>query len=172
MSEDLASLVEWITHYYLAPMVANAMPVLISGNKPIDSGALFIDKKPLLGRNKTWEGLLAGLLGAYLVASVISAITGDHCILPLAIGAGFSALLGDIVGAFIKRRLGLPPGAPAPLLDQLDFFTATTLYYYLLGVHEVISRPMYILLTALIIVILHVSSNLLAYLAGLKTSKF
>jgi len=169
MGEDLLM---WIIRYYLAPMIANAMPVLVSGSRPIDNGKLFIDEKPLLGRNKTWEGFTAGLLGAYLVASATSVILDDAYLLLLATGAGLFALLGDIVGAFIKRRLNIPPGAPAPLLDQLDFFAATTLYYYLLGVYEVITKPTYILLTALIIVFLHVTSNRLAYSAGLKTSKF
>lgn len=164
-------LLEWIVRYYLTPMIANAMPVLISGNKPIDNNALFIDKKPILGKNKTWEGFLAGLVGACVTGSVISVIERSPSMALLALGAGLSALLGDILGAFIKRRLGIPPGALAPLLDQLDFFAATTLYYYLLGVSDVVSKPIYVLITAMIVVFLHVTSNLLAYLAGLKTSR-
>jgi len=164
-------LLEWIVRYYLTPMIANAVPVLISGNKPIDNNALFIDKKPILGKNKTWEGFLAGLVGACVAGSVISVIERSPSMALLALGAGLSALLGDILGAFIKRRLGIPPGAPAPLLDQLDFFAAATLYYYLLGVSDVVSKPIYVLITAMIVVFLHVTSNLLAYLAGLKTSR-
>ncbi len=164
-------LLEWIVRYYLTPMIANAMPVLISGNKPIDNNALFIDKKPILGKNKTWEGFLAGLVGACVTGSVISVIERSPSMALLALGAGLSALLGDILGAFIKRRLGIPPGAPAPLLDQLDFFATTTLYYYLLGVSDVVSKLIYVLITAVIVVFLHVTSNSLAYLAGLKTSR-
>jgi CDP-2,3-bis-(O-geranylgeranyl)-sn-glycerol synthase len=153
-------------------MIANAMPVLVSGSKPIDGGRLFFDKKPLLGKNKTWEGFMMGLIGAYLTASTIGVILDDIWIVAIATGAGIFALIGDIIGAFVKRRLNLPPGAPAPLLDQLDFFAATTLYYYLLGVQDVTARPLYVLITALIIVLLHIMTNWLAYLAGLKTSKF
>ncbi len=166
------NILEWIICYYLTPMMTNAMPVLVSGSKPIDNGVLFIDGKPLLGKNKTWEGLLMGLVGAYITASTISAILNKPYLLPLACGAGLAALIGDLMGAFIKRRLNIAPGAPAPILDQLDFYAATTLYYYLLSVDDVISRPIYLLLTALIIVIFHVTSNLLAYAIGLKKSKF
>jgi len=166
------NILEWIICYYLTPMITNAMPVLISGNKPIDNNISFIDGKPLLGKNKTWEGLLVGLVGAYITASTISAILNKPNLLLLASGAGLAALIGDLVGAFIKRRLNIPPGAPAPILDQLDFYAATTLYYYLLDIDDVTSRPIYLLLTALIIMILHVISNLLAYAAGLKKSKF
>src|SRR3972149_4153462 len=31
------------------------------------------------------------------------------------------ALLGDLAGAFVKRRMGKPRGAKAPGLDQYDF---------------------------------------------------
>jgi CDP-2,3-bis-(O-geranylgeranyl)-sn-glycerol synthase len=168
-SEELLT---WIIQYYLTPMIANAMPVLVSGNTPIDGGRLFIDKKPLLGRNKTWEGFAIGLIGAYITASTTSVILDDPQIVAVATGAGVFALLGDIVGAFIKRRLNIPPGSPAPILDQLDFFAAATLYYYSLGVQEVTSRPLYVLITVLIVVLLHIVSNWLAYLAGLKTSRF
>ena len=34
---------------------------------------------------------------------------------------GFGALLGDALGSFLKRRLGIGRGKPAPILDQLDF---------------------------------------------------
>ncbi|NOZ76874.1 MAG: CDP-archaeol synthase, partial [Euryarchaeota archaeon] len=33
----------------------------------------------------------------------------------------FGALVGDAAGSFIKRRLNMKRGAPAPLLDQLNF---------------------------------------------------
>lgn len=37
------------------------------------------------------------------------------------------AMLGDLLGSFIKRRLNIPRGAKAPVLDQLDFVAGTIL---------------------------------------------
>nr|MDO8111246.1 CDP-2,3-bis-(O-geranylgeranyl)-sn-glycerol synthase [Candidatus Sigynarchaeota archaeon] len=38
------------------------------------------------------------------------------------------AMLGDLLGSFIKRRLRIPRGAPAPVLDQLDFIAGVILF--------------------------------------------
>ncbi|MEM0000047.1 MAG: CDP-archaeol synthase [Desulfurococcaceae archaeon] len=161
----------WVLRYYLPPMIANAFPVLIGGTKPIDGGKLFVDNKPIFGKNKTWEGLLLGVIGAYIAGSCIGAFLGEPLTPLLALGAGFSALLGDLLGAFIKRRLSIKPGDPAPLLDQWDFALAVTAYYYLLGIGDVVLRPLYVVTTLLLILALHVLTNVVAYALGLKHSK-
>lgn len=38
------------------------------------------------------------------------------------------AMLGDLLGSFIKRRLRIPRGAPVPVLDQLDFIAGVLLF--------------------------------------------
>lgn len=152
-------------------MIANAMPVLIRGSTPIDRGYLFIDGRPILGRNKTWEGIAVGITSSYIAGSSIGLLLSNHLLPALSIGAGIAALLGDITGAFIKRRLGINPGDPAPILDQLDFALAVTLYYYVFSIHDVISRPIYVLITLILIPVLHVLTNLIAYALNLKQSK-
>ena len=80
--------------------------------------------------------------------------------------ASLGALLGDIGGAFIKRRLGIKPGGAFPVLDQLDFvigavLLASTISNVSLG-------------TALIVLFetppFHFLTNLGAYLLGLKST--
>ena len=39
----------------------------------------------------------------------------------------FGALLGDLAGAFLKRRMHKPRGAKAPVLDQYDFVVGALL---------------------------------------------
>jgi CDP-2,3-bis-(O-geranylgeranyl)-sn-glycerol synthase len=39
----------------------------------------------------------------------------------------FGALLGDLAGAFLKRRMHKPRGAKAPALDQYDFVVGALL---------------------------------------------
>ena len=41
---------------------------------------------------------------------------------------GFGALLGDALGSFIKRRMGIGRGKPAPILDQIDFLIVATCF--------------------------------------------
>ncbi len=161
----------WFIKYYLPPMIANAMPVLVKGSTPIDRGALFIDGKPLLGSNKTWEGLLLGLLGAYLSGIALSVAFEDSAFLVMALGSGFAALMGDLLGAFIKRRLGIKPGDPLVPLDQLDFALSSTIFYYCLDVPEFVSNPGFVALALLLILVLHITTNYAAYLIGLKQTK-
>jgi CDP-2,3-bis-(O-geranylgeranyl)-sn-glycerol synthase len=161
----------WLLKYYLPAMVANALPVLVNGNILIDRGKLFVDGKPVFGRNKTIEGLIVGTTGAYVAGSSLGLLFMDSFLPLISIGAGLFALLGDLAGAFVKRRLGLKPGDPAPLLDQLDFALATTLFYYILGVPEFLANQSYIPLALLVIIILHISTNIAAHALGLKKSK-
>jgi CDP-2,3-bis-(O-geranylgeranyl)-sn-glycerol synthase len=74
------------------------------------------------------------------------------------------SLGGDLLGAFIKRRLKLPPGYPLPLLDQLDFVLgglALTSFFYRIEVYT-------LFLILLVTPIIHIAANALAYLWKLK----
>ena len=131
---------------------------------PVDFG-LRLSGSRLLGDGKTWEGLILGTL-AGLVAGLV--------VLPFAEGlpayyggvVGFSALLGDIAGSFIKRRLGLARGQCAPLLDQLDFYIASLAAVWLLGYAPVTLVDSATI--AAVIVALHTSTNMISWAAGLK----
>lgn len=167
---DLIEFIAWFIKYYLPPMVANASPVLVRGEHRIDRGANFIDGKPIFGSNKTWEGLILGVLGSYITGSVLGFVLQDPIHPFLSLGAGISALLGDLAGAFVKRRLGLKPGEPLIPLDQLDFATTSTVYY-LLCVRGFAENYFYIVFSLMLVFALHLATNYLAYLIGLKTSK-
>ncbi|WP_276814300.1 CDP-archaeol synthase [Desulfurococcus amylolyticus] len=169
---DIESYIAWIVKYYLPAMIANASPLLVKGDKVIDKGRLFIDGKPILGSHKTWEGFAIGVINSYLTGSAVGIAFRDPCIQVLSVVAGVSSMLGDLVGAFIKRRLGLKPGRPLPIIDQLSFALMTTLSYLLLGVVDVISRPDYVLSTLALIFILHVAANNIAYMLGVKETRW
>ena len=99
--------------------VANNAPIaakLLLGprwDRPIDGGLVFVDHRPLLGRSKTWRGLLAAVLLSALLAPLLGfgAATGAL--------AGGLAMMGDALASFTKRRLGVPPSGRAFGLDQL-----------------------------------------------------
>ena len=74
------------------------------------------------------------------------------------------ALVGDLFGAFVKRRMKLPPGYPFPLLDQLDFvFGGIAIVYPL---HRLRTGAFFLVL--LVTPAIHLLANMIAYLLGLK----
>ncbi len=76
----------------------------------------------------------------------------------------FGALLGDAAGSFIKRRLGINRGRPAPILDQLDFIAGALI---LASLYTTISSETVIII-AILTLIIHLISNMVAYLLGMK----
>ena len=99
--------------------VANGAPVLFKRvfgahfSGPIDGGLVLRDGHPLLGGSKTWRGFVAGVL---LPAGAAVAIS-----LPWHAGAfaGASAMVGDCISSFTKRRFGLVSSSMALGLDQI-----------------------------------------------------
>jgi len=161
----------WFFKYYLPVMVANASPLLIKGSKPIDFSKRFIDGKPILGPHKTWEGLIIALYMGLSTSLAISIVLQDPLITAIGFGGSVFAVLGDLVGSFIKRRLGYKSGEPVPVLDQLDFAITSSIFYMLVDV-SFIEKAVYIPIALVIIAILHVSTNIVAYMIGLKKTKF
>ncbi len=163
----------------LPEWIANGSPPVISkivkNVHPIDFGRNFIDGKRLLGDGKTFEGYIGGVLSGYaltLIVYIILAIAYPNIFTVYIIPSPLDvfvlcnlALLGDMLGAFIKRRLGLPRGAPAPVLDQLDFMIFPMLYmYYVLHVSDVVVYAIMVLLT----VGTHYFTNFVAYKLRIK----
>lgn len=149
--------------YFIFPAYcANAIPVILGGGQPLDTGRTFIDGKPILGSHKTLRGFFAGLVAGTLVGFLQNLITQAPILLGFMLSLG--ALVGDSVESFIKRRLGLPPGSSLLIADQLDFVVGALLFSL------PISQPP--LTNVLIILIItppiHLLTNFFAYLLGVK----
>ena len=162
--------IAYLLYLVIPAMVANASPValsrIIGKGHPIDMGARLPDGRRILGDGKTFEGLLAGVAAGALTGLLLGAAAGRP-LDGLRAGAvsGLGAMLGDMAGSFVKRRLGLERGAPAPLLDQLDFYFGSLALLWIAGWRPSI---VFALLFAPVIVGLHVATNRLAYALGLK----
>jgi CDP-2,3-bis-(O-geranylgeranyl)-sn-glycerol synthase len=109
--------------------IANAFPTLFSGGPPMDLGFNFIDGKRIFGANKTFRGFGIALILGILAAIAEETLFGPGIFLIGAIAA-LGALLGDLLGSFIKRRIDFKPGKPFPILDQLDFILGALVLTY------------------------------------------
>ncbi len=151
--------------YVIPAMVANGAPVVMHGPPPIDFGRRFVDGRRVFGDGKTWGGLLGGLTAGTLISSLEAAFVGP-AIIPYGVLSSLGALVGDLVGSFVKRRVGLERGAQAPLLDQLGFYVFALLFLYAVGVTFPLPDE---ILWAAVIYGLHRATNWAAYKLGLKS---
>lgn len=108
-----------VVQFTLLLALANGSPLLaktILGKRfsyPLDTGLVLSDGRPLFGASKT----IRGLASSVVVTSIGSALMS----LGLTIGAlvGLTAMLGDLISSFIKRRLGFAVSSRATFLDQV-----------------------------------------------------
>ena len=162
-------MVGWITSalLYIGPSyVANAAPLLFGGGKTLDGGRKLSDGQPIFGSHKTIRGVIAGILAGTVIG------LGESLVDPRLALAGFmialGAVLGDLLGAFVKRRLHVEPGKAFPILDQLDFVLGALIfgYYFLpLGLYSII---LYVVVTPPI----HLGTNYGAYRLGIKKTQW
>lgn len=100
-------------------IVANGAPILVAWRLgprwdcPLDAGLVLRDGRRLLGESGTLRGLVAAVVATALLAWVLGLGAGMGALI------GLLAMVGDALSSFIKRRLGLPPGAKATGLDQI-----------------------------------------------------
>jgi len=160
--------------YVLPAYVANATPVpfakILKKTTPIDGGRFAWDGRRILGDGKSWEGLLLGIAGGTLIGVILylaGNLGGFRSISePMVLSVG--AMIGDVFGSFIKRRIGLKRGEPAPGLDQLGFLIiALMASVAIYGVPDWFDSMVFACIL-IITAILHLSTNFIAYLLKLK----
>ncbi len=175
---DIYTLVEavWII---LPAYAANGLTPIIGKfvkTHPIDRGRSFRGN-PIFGSGKSWEGLAFGSVVGIIIALVemlahpylpwgLSPVELTIVPMGLLLGflLGFGALMGDLVGSFIKRRLNLKRGRPAPILDQDDFVLGSLGFAALL----VMVRWEWLVLLVVITPIFHFIANIIAYFFKVK----
>jgi len=146
----------------------------------IDGGRQF-HGHPLFGSGKTWEGFGVGVAAAVAVALIeqaafpflpwsLSPVTLQLVPMGWQMGLllGFGTMLGDLCGAFIKRRLGLKRGHPVPGLDQLDFIAGSLL----LASAMAPIRWEWVLILVILTPLVHLLANAIAYLLKVKKEPY
>ena len=160
-------------------------------NAPIDGGRYWKDNKRILGDGKTIRGFISGVVCGMISSvgiAVIASYSGysleyvtlfnkgifywifypidNYIVLSALVGflLGCGALIGDIIGSFIKRRSGLQRGESYPFMDQLGFLVVALVF-----VSPVIPWPLiWLLVLAPITLGLHIGLNILSYVVGIQ----
>ena len=158
--------------------------MLWGGGRPVDGGRILRDGYRLFGDGKTWRGLAGGTLtGAavgllqWVIASAVEPELSwgglPRGLVPVVVlPAG--ALLGDLLGSYLKRRMGKPKGARTPGLDWYDFYLGAFLLLVLADYpffleHYVRGEAIYGLLFVTVITpVLHRVVNILGFKLGKK----
>lgn len=167
MEMDTTLLLIEALEFILPVYCANAIPVIVGGGHPIDFGKNFLDGRPIFGKNKTIKGFFSGLIVGTAVGLIESAFfPGVPILLGLLLSLG--ALLGDLAGAFLKRRLGLNPGELLPVIDQVDFIIGALLFSTAFSL-LVLSWEL-VLAVLIITPPIHLLTNFVAYKFGLKNN--
>jgi CDP-2,3-bis-(O-geranylgeranyl)-sn-glycerol synthase len=177
---DLVAVAFWAM---LPAYVPNNAAVLAGGGAPIDGGRTMGGRR-LLGDGKTWRGTAVGTAVGVLLAQVLNLVAPtvgqsvgvDLPTFPLAaaVGLALGAMLGDIGASFLKRRTGRERGAAFPVVDQLDFVAGALVCAALFDFGwfiETFTLPV-VVVVLLLTPVLHVATNAIAYLLGLKDEPY
>lgn len=112
----------------IGPFVTKDLPLL---NYPLDCNLKFMEER-LLGDNKTFRGLVFGVIFGMLTMYILYAVdrfTGVRLTLYsfsevnfhlLAFLMGFGVIFGDALKSFFKRRFKIKPGDRFIPWDQID----------------------------------------------------
>jgi CDP-2,3-bis-(O-geranylgeranyl)-sn-glycerol synthase len=171
--------------FFLPAYLANPMAVVFGGGPPIDLGRSLSDGQRFFGDGKTWRGLIGGTVSGAVLGLLLSlpfdllgsssswsyGFPAEAFVASAVLALG--ALLGDLAGAFVKRRLHLPRGAKASGLDQYDFVVGALVLSLAVpswSVPRFFSGDALLGLLAIIVITpaLHRAVNLVGYRMGKK----
>ena len=162
----------------LPAYIPNNVAVVAGGGRPIDNGRTLDDDKRILGDGKTWRGTAVGTAAGVAVALVLNqlhpfvsgVVAADPFPIAAAVSLSFGAMFGDILASFVKRRTGRDRGASFPVVDQLDFVGVALVLTAIVATGWFLETFTLSVVVAVLVLtpVLHVSTNVIAYVFGLK----
>jgi CDP-2,3-bis-(O-geranylgeranyl)-sn-glycerol synthase len=167
---DIALIIVEALKFIFPAYCANGTPVLAGGGKKMDFGRNFIDGKRIFGDNKTFRGFFFGWAVGFLVGIIEGFVFGfENYPLLFSLLIPLGALLGDLTGAFIKRRLSIQPGGLLPVVDQIDFVVGAVVFALPLALTGMFALTWQVAVTVLLITPpIHLLTNFGAYKLKLK----
>lgn len=151
----------------------------------MDFGRKLKNGSRILGDGKTWRGFFGGIFSGIVIGMILVGISipfdeghfgfgafPDLLVIIILMSTG--ALLGDVLGSFIKRRLGKVRGARTPGLDQYDFLIGAWLLLLIFKTQWFLDHFIFwpytmALITVIILTpLLHRGMNILGYKMGKK----
>tara|TARA_Y100000310_G_scaffold327507_1_gene393997 strand:+ start:912 stop:1448 length:537 start_codon:yes stop_codon:yes gene_type:complete len=160
---------------------ANMAPVLCKRikflNVPVDLNEK-LEGRPILGRNKTYRGLLAGVIFAVIIAFIQFLLSRIGFFSSLSILdysrwyligflLGLGALMGDMAESFIKRRLNIRPGRSFIPFDQTDYAIGALIFISVLKRLEL----GFMLITIALSFVLHILVSQIAFYLRLRKER-
>ncbi len=163
-----------LIYFMLPAYFANMAPVFgrfifKKFNTPIDFGT------NVLGKNKTWKGLILGIIAAIIISFIqykanltqLNLYNYNNWLL-FGFLMGFGALFGDVLKSFFKRIFKINPGKPWIPFDQLDFIIGSLLFSSFIFFVGWINMLIIILISFL----LHIITNHVAYYLKIRDEKW
>jgi len=166
----------------MTPPLANKANVLNILNKPVDFNKRF-NNEPVLGSHKTWRGAILGIIVGVSITYIqkflykfvwiqeISFLNYKEInVLLLGLLLSGSAIFGDLLSAFIKRRLKLKPGTKFLPFDQTNYVIGAYIFFSLTSFLKVDNLVWITLLISTFF--LHIIVNRIGYYLRLHKAKW
>ncbi|MEM2974127.1 MAG: CDP-2,3-bis-(O-geranylgeranyl)-sn-glycerol synthase [Candidatus Micrarchaeia archaeon] len=160
--------------FILPAYAANSAPIALKtgSSPPIDMKLRWWDRRRILGKGKTILGFIAGIILGTTLGTIIALFFQFYPTFSMQVTAAFllslGAMLGDLAGSFVKRRLAFARDKPFYIVDQLSFIVVALIFAYAYcGVPSFLDAAG-IAILLIITIILHVVTNYLAYKIGIK----
>ncbi len=164
----------------MIPPLARKMDIFNCLDKEVDFGKKFMGE-PIFGSHKSWRGVIFGIILGMSVAgfqfwlyrfpsvrniSFLNYYKIDILVFGFLISAG--AIFGDLLSAFVKRRLKLAPGTKFLPFDQTNYVIGAALFLTPVFKIDILVWINLFILTFL----LHIIFNRLGYLLKIHRAKW
>jgi CDP-2,3-bis-(O-geranylgeranyl)-sn-glycerol synthase len=148
----------------LPAYVANAIPVVLGGGLSFDD----ILKLKIFGKNKTVRGFISGLVFGSMVSMLLMLVLPMHMrfqYLLFGVFSSLGAMIGDLSGSLLKRKIGISEGKQF-FLDQVLFIAVALLlgYSFIPEVYTV----MMVVAILVVTFFMHIVFNIIANRIGVK----
>ncbi|MCX6773883.1 MAG: CDP-archaeol synthase [Candidatus Micrarchaeota archaeon] len=143
---------------------ANAIPVLLGGGMTFDD----LLKLKLFGKNKTIRGFLSGIIFgslASLALMLFLPVQIRFSYVLFGIFSSLGAMLGDLLGSLLKRKIGIAEGKQF-FLDQILFIAVALCFGYLF-IPEIYNITV-VIAVLIVTFFMHIIFNIIANKIGVK----